>query len=134
MQINTICDCCCITGASFFFRELVDEDADSDGMNGLGGNEEVVVIVDDDSQQHQRRHPRHDGEEGLHLWRLSPDPQRHCVDRPLRCPHRLSIYRCGGDTAARKLGEKGERKGKERKDWELRKWFITYECNIIELR
>lgn len=75
------------TSTSPLLHELVDEHGDSDGVDGLGGDEEVVVVVNDNPEQNQRRHARDHGQEGLHLGRLSPYPCGHGVDRiPLR-PH-----------------------------------------------
>lgn len=100
------------TSTSFLLHELVDEDGDSDGVDSLGGDEKVVVIVHDDSKQHERRHASDDGEESLHLWRLSPDPYGYGLDRPLCWPHRVFfLFSMRWSTAELRWRERWLRKG-----------------------
>lgn len=72
---------CSYTSTSLLLRELVNKDSDADGVDGLGGNEEVVMVVDDEPEQHEGGHAGDDGEEGLHLGGLPPDPCGQDVDR-----------------------------------------------------
>ena len=70
-----------ITSTCLLLHELIDEDGNSEGVDGLGSDEEVVMIVDDEAKEHESRHAGNDGEKSLHLWGLSPHPCRDGVDR-----------------------------------------------------
>lgn len=76
-----------MTGTSFFFDELVDENRDSNRMNSLGGDEKIVVVVNDDAEKDESRHAGHDGDKSLRLWWLPPHPCDDCVDRFFPTPH-----------------------------------------------
>lgn len=80
-----------ITGTSPLLHEFVDENADSDGVYGLSGDEEVIVVVDDESEQNKSGHARDHGEKGLDFRRLSSNPCRDGLDRPLLSSHGVEI-------------------------------------------
>jgi len=71
-QEKTATECC--TSTSLLLRELIDEDGNSEGVDGLGSNKEIVVIVDDEAEEDESRHAGNDGEKSLHLWGLPPHP------------------------------------------------------------
>ncbi|THU60175.1 hypothetical protein C4D60_Mb07t09860 [Musa balbisiana] len=81
------------TGAGPLLGELIDEDRDSKGVDGLCSDEEVVVVVNDEAEEDEGRHARDHAEERLHLGRLPPHPCCHGVDRLLCSPHRDAFPR-----------------------------------------
>lgn len=106
------------TGASLLLCELIDQNGDAEGVDGLGSDKKVVMITDNKSQEGESGHTSHDGDEGLDLGRLAAEPGHGRPDRTLCTPgdtHRRSERRKEGKRSTwpsiGELGTPGSRLG-----------------------
>nr|GMC52218.1 AP-2 complex subunit sigma [Ipomoea batatas] len=69
--------------AAFALGELINEDRNAEGVNGLGGDEEVVLFFDEEVEEIDEKGGNYQREKDLHLRRLRLQPRLHGVDRSL---------------------------------------------------